>query len=59
MRAHFNYNGQLDEELPCKAVSLAFQKGDILEISNQDDPNWWQVSVYDRDIINPRRACGL
>ena len=43
IRAHFNYNGRLDEEIPCKALGLSFHKGDILEISNQDDPNWWQV----------------
>ncbi len=53
MRTHFNYNGQLDEEIPCKAVGLAFQKGDILEISNQDDSNWWQVGVFDvQEFIN-------
>lgn len=45
IRAHFNYNGKLDEEIPCKSLGLSFRKGDILEISNQDDPNWWQVSL--------------
>ena len=45
VRAHFNYNGRLDEEIPCKALGLNFQKGDILEISNQDDPFWWQVGA--------------
>ena len=43
MRAHFSFVAALDDELPCKPLGLSFQKGDILEISNQDDPNWWQV----------------
>ena len=33
----------MDEEIPCKELSLNFSRGDILEISNQDDPDWWQV----------------
>lgn len=34
----------IDEEIPCKELSLNFMRGDILEVSNQDDPDWWQVS---------------
>ncbi len=45
MRAHFNYDSHRDDEIPCKGLGIAFQKGDILEIVNQDDPNWWQVGV--------------
>ena len=43
VKAHFNYNANLDEEIPCKALGLTFQKGDILEISSYDNPEWWQV----------------
>ncbi len=43
MRAHFNYDGSLDEEIPCKVLGLSFQKGDIMEIVNMDEPDWWQV----------------
>ena len=43
VRAHFNYNGRFDDEIPCKALALSFQRGDIMEICNQDDPDWWQV----------------
>ena len=46
VRVHFNYDGRLDDELPCKALGLSFQKGDIMEISNQDDPDWWQVGRH-------------
>lgn len=43
VRAHFNYSPKSDEEIPCQPLGLKFEKGDILEISNQDDPDWWQV----------------
>ena len=34
---------QLDKEIPCRELALNFTKGEILEVSNQDDPDWWQV----------------
>ena len=43
VRAHFYYNPKTDEEIPCQPLGLGFEKSDILEISNQDDPDWWQV----------------
>lgn len=43
MRALFNYNPMEDTLLPCKEIGLEFQHGDILEIVNQNDPNWWQA----------------
>ena len=43
VRAHFNYSPKTDDEIPCQPLGLRFEKGDILEISNQDDPDWWQV----------------
>lgn len=45
VRAHFSYEGEIDEEVPCKELALSFTKGEILEISNQDDPDWWQVKI--------------
>ncbi|XP_034251713.1 MAGUK p55 subfamily member 6 isoform X2 [Thrips palmi] len=43
MRALFNYNPMEDTLLPCKEIGLEFQHGDVLEIVNQNDPNWWQA----------------
>ncbi len=43
-RAQFDYEPQDDNYLPCRELGLPFRKGDILEILNQEDPNWWQVS---------------
>ncbi|XP_023237890.1 MAGUK p55 subfamily member 7 isoform X1 [Centruroides vittatus] len=43
VRAHFSYDPMTDALIPCKEAGLAFSKGDILHIVNQEDPNWWQA----------------
>ncbi|KDR14827.1 MAGUK p55 subfamily member 6 isoform X2 [Zootermopsis nevadensis] len=43
MRALFSYNAAEDSLLPCKEIGLTFKHGDILQIVNQKDPNWWQA----------------
>ncbi|XP_030383340.1 MAGUK p55 subfamily member 6 isoform X1 [Scaptodrosophila lebanonensis] len=43
MRALFTYNPSEDTLLPCKDIGLAFKSGDILQIINVKDPNWWQA----------------
>ena len=43
VRAHFTYNPARDHLLPCQTVGLEFRDGDILEVLNKDDPNWWQA----------------
>ncbi|XP_073825658.1 MAGUK p55 subfamily member vari isoform X1 [Musca autumnalis] len=43
MRALFTYNPSEDSLLPCKDIGLAFKSGDILQIINVKDPNWWQA----------------
>ena len=43
VKAHFNYDPRTDNMIPCKEAGLKFNEGDILQIVNQDDPNWWQV----------------
>lgn len=43
VRALFSYDPAEDDLLPCKDVGLAFKKGDILHIVNQQDSDWWQV----------------
>lgn len=47
MRALFDYNPEEDSLLPCKEIGLTFKRGDILEILNQKDPNWWQAKIVD------------
>nr|CAD7453695.1 unnamed protein product [Timema tahoe] len=43
MRALFDYDPLEDSLLPCKEIGLTFDHGDILQIVNQKDPNWWQA----------------
>ncbi|ESO88029.1 hypothetical protein LOTGIDRAFT_193889 [Lottia gigantea] len=47
MKAHFSYDPMKDRLIPCKEAGLPFQDGDILEIVNSDDPNWWQARFAD------------
>lgn len=43
LKSHFNYNPNTDSLIPCKEAGLAFSKGDILQVVNKEDSNWWQV----------------
>lgn len=43
MKALFDYDPKNDEMLPCEELGLSFCKGDVLEILNQTDPDWWQA----------------
>lgn len=43
VRAHFDYNPDLDPYIPCKEAGLQFLRGDILHIVGQDDNYWWQA----------------
>lgn len=45
MRAQFDYDPKKDNLIPCKEAGLKFQTGDIIEIINKDDSNWWQGRV--------------
>ncbi|XP_057333228.1 MAGUK p55 subfamily member 2 isoform X1 [Microplitis mediator] len=43
MRALFDYDPSEDTLLPCREIGLPFNRGDILQIVDQADPNWWQA----------------
>lgn len=43
MKCHFDYDPARDNLIPCKEAGLRFSAGDLLQIVNQDDANWWQV----------------
>ncbi|XP_076024899.1 55 kDa erythrocyte membrane protein [Genypterus blacodes] len=45
MRAQFDYDPANDDLIPCKEAGLKFQTGDIIQIINKQDPNWWQGRV--------------
>ncbi|MEQ2178073.1 hypothetical protein GOODEAATRI_010165 [Goodea atripinnis] len=40
---YFDYDPSDDPFVPCRELGLSFQKGDILHVISQDDPNWWQA----------------
>ncbi|MBN3270451.1 EM55 protein, partial [Polyodon spathula] len=42
MRAQFDYDPMKDDLVPCKEAGLKFKTGDIIQIINKQDPNWWQ-----------------
>uniref|UniRef100_A0A8D3CTF2 MAGUK p55 scaffold protein 2a n=1 Tax=Scophthalmus maximus TaxID=52904 RepID=A0A8D3CTF2_SCOMX len=42
-KCHYDYDPANDNLIPCKEAALRFETGDILQIVNQDDVNWWQA----------------
>ncbi|XP_045458714.1 protein PALS2 isoform X2 [Melitaea cinxia] len=51
MRALFDYNPSEDTLLPCKEIGLEFKRGDILQVSDRRDPNWWQASHVEKPEV--------
>ncbi|XP_062941091.1 LOW QUALITY PROTEIN: 55 kDa erythrocyte membrane protein-like [Cynocephalus volans] len=45
VRAQFDYDPKKDNLIPCKEAGLKFVTGDIIQIINKDDSNWWQGRV--------------
>ncbi|KAG9343801.1 hypothetical protein JZ751_013182 [Albula glossodonta] len=43
VKCHFDYDPAHDNLIPCKEAGLKFNSGDILQIVNQEDLNWWQL----------------
>lgn len=43
IKALFDYDHASDTYIPCEELGLSFMKGDILEVLNQNDPDWWQA----------------
>ncbi|XP_063815965.1 MAGUK p55 subfamily member 2 isoform X1 [Pseudophryne corroboree] len=45
VKCHFSYDPSSDSLIPCKEAGLPFRAGDLLQIVNQEDPNWWQACL--------------
>lgn len=43
VKAFFDYDAKNDSFMPCKELGLSFEKGEILTIIDQSDPQWWQA----------------
>uniref|UniRef100_A0A7N5JXV1 MAGUK p55 scaffold protein 2 n=1 Tax=Ailuropoda melanoleuca TaxID=9646 RepID=A0A7N5JXV1_AILME len=55
VKCHFDYDPARDSLIPCKEAGLCFSAGDLLQIVNQDDANWWQVNAW---CLSPAVVCG-
>ncbi|KAM4836170.1 MAGUK p55 subfamily member 4 [Thomomys bottae] len=55
VRAMMDYWPQEDPDIPCMDAGLPFQKGDILQIVDQNDALWWQA----RKISDLATCAGL
>jgi guanylate kinase len=51
VRAHFDYEPKTDPYIPCGEIGLSFKKGNILNVVNREDPNWWQACKFS-DSVN-------
>ncbi|KAK1167328.1 55 kDa erythrocyte membrane protein [Acipenser oxyrinchus oxyrinchus] len=49
VRAQFDYDPTKDDLVPCKEAGLKFKTGDIIQIINKQDPNWWQGRLEGSD----------
>lgn len=45
-RCHFDFSPNQYESFPKGEIGLSFQRGDILEVVDQSDPNWWQAKRH-------------
>lgn len=43
MRAMVDYCPQQDASIPCPDAGMAFSRGDLLEVVDQTDAQWWQA----------------
>ncbi|KAJ3600420.1 hypothetical protein NHX12_031403 [Muraenolepis orangiensis] len=55
-KCHYDYDPANDNLIPCKEAGLRFETGDILQIVNQDDVNWWQLLEEKRKAFVKRDA---
>ncbi|XP_033101761.1 MAGUK p55 subfamily member 6-like isoform X2 [Anneissia japonica] len=54
MKAHFSFDASKDKLIPCREAGLSFKCGDILQIVEKEDANWWQAA-----IVGSEHSAGL
>uniref|UniRef100_A0A8D3E644 Membrane protein, palmitoylated 4a (MAGUK p55 subfamily member 4) n=1 Tax=Scophthalmus maximus TaxID=52904 RepID=A0A8D3E644_SCOMX len=64
MRAMVDYFPQQDSSIPCPDAGMAFSRGDLLEVVDQSDGQWWQArklpcAVSCAGLIPSARASGV
>ncbi|XP_031420928.1 MAGUK p55 subfamily member 2a isoform X3 [Clupea harengus] len=43
VKCYIDYDPANDNLIPCKEAGMSFTRGEILQIVNQEDVNWWQA----------------
>ena len=43
MRSLVSYNAREDRHHPCQEAGLSLEKGEMLRVVDQEDPEWWQA----------------
>lgn len=51
IKALFDYDPLEDNLLPCKEIGLPFKQGDVLQVMDTKDPNWWQAKKVAQEGI--------
>ncbi|XP_070569909.1 protein PALS2-like isoform X2 [Ptychodera flava] len=49
VKCHIKYDPKKDTLIPCQDAGLPFKPGDILQIVDQEDSNWWQARHVDEN----------
>ena len=49
LRALFSYDPSVDTLLPCKELGIPFVTGEVIEVLNREDSNWWQARKLDQE----------
>ncbi|XP_057315280.1 protein PALS1-like [Hydractinia symbiolongicarpus] len=49
VKALYDYDPQNDDYLPCEELGLSFRKGDLIEILNKNDEDWWQAQFLEQE----------
>ncbi|KTG04253.1 hypothetical protein cypCar_00032335 [Cyprinus carpio] len=55
VKCHFDYDPANDNLIPCKEAGLKVSSGDILQIVNQEDVNWWQVANLCTGMVGKKK----
>ncbi|KAK2905590.1 hypothetical protein Q8A73_009533 [Channa argus] len=50
MKAMVDYCPQQDPSIPCPDAGMAFSRGDLLEVVDQSDGQWWQARKLPRTV---------
>lgn len=50
MKAMVDYSPHQDPSIPCPDAGMAFSRGELLEVVDQSDGQWWQARKLPRTV---------